>query len=94
MQSGRFEDSQELRFQIAKRSDMGCAILLEFPFDDSQESSFQPVKRSSMGTTVLQGGRLATSQESRFQGRNNEILAELYSNMFHLLMSGISYTGC
>ena len=47
---------KNLRFQIAKRSDMACVILLEVPFDDIQESRLQTVKRSNMGTKALQGG--------------------------------------
>ena len=52
MQSGLFADVQELRFQPAKRSDMGCATLLESRFDDAPESRFQGAKLSNMGSAV------------------------------------------
>ncbi len=50
MHSGRFADVQELRFETAKRSDMGCDTLLEGRFDDAKELSFQGSKISNMGS--------------------------------------------
>ena len=54
MQSGRFADDQELRFQTAKSSVMGCATLLEGRFDNSPEKRFQATKLSNMGSVVQQ----------------------------------------
>ena len=44
MHSDRFGNVQELRFETAKSSDMGCATLPEGRFDDAPESSFQGSK--------------------------------------------------
>ena len=44
MHSGQFCDVQELRFETAKSSDMGCATLLEVRFVDAPKSSFQVAK--------------------------------------------------
>ncbi len=44
MHCNRFGNVQELRFETAKSSDMGCATLPEGRFDDAPESSFQGSK--------------------------------------------------
>ncbi len=44
MHSDRFGNVQELLFETANSSDMGCATLLEGRFDDVPESSFQGPK--------------------------------------------------
>ena len=44
MHSDRFGNVQELLFETANSSDMGCATLLEGRFDDAPESSFQGSK--------------------------------------------------
>ena len=44
MHSDRFGNVQELRFDTAKSSDMGCATLLEGRIDDAPQSSFQGSK--------------------------------------------------
>ena len=50
MQSDRFGNVQELRFETAKSSVMGCATLLEGRFDDAPESSFSGFEISNMGS--------------------------------------------
>ena len=44
MHSDRFDNVQEMRFEIEKISDMGYATLLEGRFDDAPESCFQGSK--------------------------------------------------
>ena len=46
LQGGLFADCQESRFEVAKRSDMICAILEENRFSDAQELRFQAAIRS------------------------------------------------
>ena len=70
MRSGRFGGVQELRFEIAKSSDMGCATLIEGRFDDVPESCFQCAKNFEYGQQL---GRLTTSQKSRLRLRNVQI---------------------
>ena len=53
MLSGQFCDVQELRFETAKRSDMGCATLLECRFIDAPKSSFQGAKNWNMGSNYF-----------------------------------------
>ena len=65
MHSGRFGGVQELRFEIAKSSDMGCATLIEGRFDDVPESCFQCAKNFEYGQQIY---RVAISQKSCFRG--------------------------
>ena len=44
MHNDRFGKVQELRFETAKSSYMGCATLLEGPFDDAPQSGLQGSK--------------------------------------------------
>ena len=53
MHSGQFCDVQELRFKTAKRSDMGCATLLEGRFFDAPKSISQGTKNSNMGRNYV-----------------------------------------
>ena len=53
MHSGQFRDVQELLFETAKSSDMGCATLLEGRFVDAPKSSFQSTKKSNMGSNYF-----------------------------------------
>ena len=54
MHSGQFCDVQELRFENAKCSDMGCATPLEGRFFDAPKSSFHGAKNSNMGTNYVE----------------------------------------
>ena len=53
MHSGQFCDVQELCFETAKSSDMGCATLLEGRFVDAPKSNFQCAKNSNMGSIYV-----------------------------------------
>ncbi len=53
MHSGQFCDVQELRFETAKSSDMGCANLLQGRFVDATKSSFQGAKNSNMDSNYV-----------------------------------------
>ena len=59
MKELRFAHTQELRFEVRKRSDMVSSALLFGRFSDSQKSRFQASKRSYMGSTVLEVCRSA-----------------------------------
>ena len=61
------DDSQELRFQAAKRSQMCSAVKKRLWFPYTQESCFDAWKRSHMGCSSLLCGRFVDSQESRFR---------------------------
>ena len=54
MHSDRFGNVQELRFENAKSSDMGCATVLEGRFVDAPKSSFQGAKNSIMGSNYVE----------------------------------------
>ena len=54
LQRRRFADVQELRFQPAKLSDVGCAELKGGLFADCQEWRFQAAKLSDMSSAILQ----------------------------------------
>ena len=104
MHSDRFGNVQELRFETAKSSDMGCATLLEGRFDDAAESSFQCFKFRICAAK----GQLATSQKSRFQAakcsnKSSAILqkvrfADVQESRFHAAkrsnMSNAVLLGC
>ena len=66
MKELRFADSQESRFQVSKRSNMGCAALVGCRFADIQEF-FQTAKRSYKDCVKLKGGLFAEFQEWHFQ---------------------------
>ena len=66
----QYADAQESRFQPAKRSNTGFAVLQGGRFPISHESCFQTVKRSYMGSVVLRGGQFADSQEWHLRPRN------------------------
>ena len=53
MLGGRYTDVQDLRFQTAKQSVMGCADL-QGTFADCQEWRFQTAKFSDMSRAILQ----------------------------------------
>ena len=53
MHSGHFCDVQELCFETAKSSDMGCATLLEGRIVDAPKSSFQSAKNSNMDSNYV-----------------------------------------
>ena len=63
LQEGRFDEVQELRFQITKRKMWETAV---DRFADYQEWSLQAAKRSYMSSATEQEGRFAETQESRF----------------------------
>ena len=54
MHSGQLCDVKELRFETFKRSDMGCATLLEGRLVDAPKSSFQGAKNSIMGSNYIE----------------------------------------
>ena len=54
LQGGEFAEYQELGFQTAKRSYMGCAELKGCRLATSQESHFQAARRSDMSSAILQ----------------------------------------
>ena len=61
--SGRFADVHELRFQTAKRSDVGCAELQGWLLADCQEWCIVAAKSSDKSSTILQEGRFPDAQE-------------------------------
>ena len=67
MKGLRFDESQESRFQAAKRSEMCSAFMQGFWFADAQESRVQFAKRSDMGIAVMKVLRFADVQESCFE---------------------------
>ena len=54
MHSGQFCDVQELCFETAKSSDMGCATPLEGRFFDAPKSNFQGAENSNMGSNYVE----------------------------------------
>ena len=83
MHSGQFCDVQELCFETAKSSDMGCATLLEGRFVDAPKSSFQGAKNSNMD--INYGDKLFLRIRV-FGVRNVQIGAVPSCKMFDLLM--------
>ena len=67
--SGRFDDSQESRFQATKRSNMGSAVLESGCSADIHEYCFQAARRSDMDCFEVQVSPFADSQNgiSRFE---------------------------
>ena len=58
--------AQEMRIQIAKRSDMGNAVMKGLRFAHTQELCFEAWKRSSIACSALLCDRFTDSQKSRF----------------------------
>ena len=54
MHSGQLCEVKELRFETVKRSDMGCATLLEGRLVDAPKSSFQGAENSNMGSNYVE----------------------------------------
>ena len=63
MGSAVLQGVQELRFQTAKRSDMGCADLQEGRFGDCQDWHCHAANPSDMSIAIQQEGRFADAQE-------------------------------
>ena len=82
---GRFDDSQESRFQASKRSNLGSAVL------QVRLSAFFPIlvsscKASNMDPVVVQGGLFVDYKEWHFQARNVHLRAEPSCKRVDLLM--------
>ena len=65
--SGRFDGSQESRFQASKRSIMLIGVLEDGRSADILEFFFQAAKRADMDCVELKGSLFADCQEWHFQ---------------------------
>ncbi len=77
MLCGRFEDSEESRFQVSKHSNMGSVVLQGSCSVVIHEFCFQAAKRVAMDCVALQGSLFADSHLWHFQVRNVQIRAVL-----------------
>ncbi len=53
MHSGQLCEVKELRFETVKRSDMGCATLLEGRLVDAPKSSFYRVRKIRLWAAIM-----------------------------------------
>ena len=72
---GRFDDSQESRFQASKRSNMGSAVLEGGRSADIHEFIFQAAGLSDMDCVELQWFSLLIVRNGIFKSRNVQIIA-------------------
>ena len=90
MHSDRFGDVQELCFETAKHSEMGCAILLEGLFVDAPESRFRVRKFRIWGAMWS----ISYFSEISFSCSNLQIWAVLSCKNFVSWCSGIAFSVC
>ncbi len=82
--------AQEMRIQVAKRSDMGNAVMNGLRFADTQKSRFQPSNRSNMGSALLEGGPSSDIHELYFQAakRSDMDCVDVHGCLFLIVRNG------
>ncbi len=88
---GRFDDSQESRFQASKRSNMGSCVLESGRCADIHEFCFQAAKRSDLVCVEQQWGLFADCQEWHFRSPNCQIIAT--PSCKYLMILGMAFAG-